>query len=430
MAKDVFYVPIFFIVFRETIEAAIIVSVLLSFVEQLMTSGRLSPNETDEHAFGDHDQEHNAQVKTLIKRMRWQIWAGTLTGLAIALVIGAAFIAVFYTKLNDLWGKTEQIWEGVFCLIACILILIMGLAFLKMDRSRIKWRYKLAAAFSQSSKKMLRNRNANAEDGTVDETVNLTAEDKRESRSSKWALFLLPFITVLREGLEAVVFVGGVSLNAKATSIPLPVVVGLIAGFIVGYLIYRTGSTATLHWFLIISTTILFLIGAGLASRGVGFLQYYVFAKGVGGDVAETGDGPGSYQVAGNVFHLTYGNPESGSPTTNGGWQIFNALFGWNNTATLGTILIYVFYWLVVIAALVYNKWNEGRFTFFGRGSQAYNRRLARREAKARDAELAAQATTPLDEKKGHHDGSDAGSSSGTAPHQLDNRSKEHVPTI
>lgn len=404
---------------------------LLSFVEQLMTTGRLSPNETEEHAFGDHDQEHNAQVKTLIKRMRWQIWAGTLAGLAIALIIGAAFIAVFYTKLNNLWGKTEQIWEGVFCLIACILILIMGLAFLKMDRSRIKWRYKLAAAFSQSSKKMIRNRNRDAtEEGTADETVNLTSEDRRESRSSKWALFLLPFITVLREGLEAVVFVGGVSLNAPATSIPLPVVVGLIAGFIVGYIIYRTGSTGTLHWFLIISTTILFLIGAGLASRGVGFLQYYVFAQGVGGDVAETGDGPGSFQVAGNVWHLTYGNPETGSPTTNGGWQIFNAILGWNNTATLGSILIYVFYWLVVIVALIYNKWSEGRFTFFGRGSSAYNRRIARREAKARDAEIAAQtASTPLDEKKGHE--SDANSSSGATAEELpNNKSKEHIPTI
>lgn len=30
----------------------------------------------------------------------------------------------------------------------------------------------------------------------------------------------------------------------------------------------------------------------------------------MGGDVAETGDGPGSFQVAGNVWHLEYGNPE------------------------------------------------------------------------------------------------------------------------
>ena len=70
-------------------------------------------------------------------------------------------------------------------------------------------------------------------------------------------------------------------------------------------------------------------------------MEYYVFAKGVGGDVAETGDGPGSFRTKGNVWHLTYGNPEvsfcfvpcstagvtcavadnqTGSATTNGGW--------------------------------------------------------------------------------------------------------------
>lgn len=126
-----------------------------------------------------------------------------------------------------------------------------------------------------------------------------------------------------------------VSLGLPATSIPLAVVVGLIAGFAVGkspllpcflpiasrslspfplkgYLIYRTGSTTTLHWFLVGSTSFLCLIGAGLISKGVGFFQYYHFSKGVGGDVAETGDGPGSFQVAGNVWHLEYGNPEVG----------------------------------------------------------------------------------------------------------------------
>lgn len=78
----------------------------------------------------------------------------------------------------------------------------MATAFLKMDRSRIKWRLKLAAAFDQSQAKML------ALEKMSEHERNLA---KQEGRSGKWALFLLPFITLLREGLEAVVFVGGVS---------------------------------------------------------------------------------------------------------------------------------------------------------------------------------------------------------------------------
>ena len=38
--------------------------------------------------------EDDVRVKQIIRRMRIHIWAGTLIGFAIALAIGAAFIAV------------------------------------------------------------------------------------------------------------------------------------------------------------------------------------------------------------------------------------------------------------------------------------------------------------------------------------------------
>jgi len=55
----------------------------------------------------------------------------------------------------------------------------------------------------------------------------------------KYAMFILPFITILREGIEAIVFVAGVSFSSPAAAIPLPVLVGLLAGSIVGYMIYK-----------------------------------------------------------------------------------------------------------------------------------------------------------------------------------------------
>jgi high-affinity iron transporter len=62
----------------------------------------------------------------------------------------------------------------------------MGIAFLKMDKSRVKWRLKLADAFEKSHAKAV---------GT-DDSGNLI--QREEGRSGKWALFLLPFITVVR----------------------------------------------------------------------------------------------------------------------------------------------------------------------------------------------------------------------------------------
>ena len=63
-----------------------------------------------------------------------------------------------------------------------------------------------------------------------------------KAKTGKWVLFILPLITVLREGLEAVVFVGGVSLGQPATSIPVAAIVGLVCGFIVGLIIYEFAS--------------------------------------------------------------------------------------------------------------------------------------------------------------------------------------------
>lgn len=66
----------------------------------------------------------------------------------------------------------------------------MGIAFLRLDQSKAKWRVKLAHAFEKQ-----------------------TSGTDKKSRSGKYALFILPFITVLREGLEAVIFAAGVSFS-------------------------------------------------------------------------------------------------------------------------------------------------------------------------------------------------------------------------
>lgn len=83
----------------------------------------------------------------------------------------------------------EALWEGVFSVLSATIILVTGLSFLKLDRSRIKWRIKLSQAFSE-------------------------VHDGRKGWSQgKWALWSLPFFTILREGLEGVIFVAGVRLS-------------------------------------------------------------------------------------------------------------------------------------------------------------------------------------------------------------------------
>lgn len=152
----------------------------------------------------------------------FQIWRGTGIGVVICLILGCGLIGAFYGLGKDHWTNTEHIWEGVFSLVASIITSIMGVGLLRVSKLQEKWRKKIGNALDSN-----------------ETPIGLTTSSRIKLWGEKYAMFLLPFITVLREGLEAVVFVRGVSFTLPATSIPLPAVIGLIAGSVVGYLIYR-----------------------------------------------------------------------------------------------------------------------------------------------------------------------------------------------
>lgn len=138
-------------------------------------------------------------------------------------------------------------------------------------------------------------------------------------------------------------------------------------------------SITALTLFLVVMTNLILLIGAGLFSRSLGSFQENAYNHLLGVDVDDAGgNGPGSYDVRGNVWHLDCCNPNS--ELDGEGWTIFNAIFGWTNSATrtssrrlslrtrlanltyphsVGTVLSYVFYWLAVIVVLVYMKFTE-----------------------------------------------------------------------
>ena len=85
--------------------------------------------------------------------------------------------------------------------------------------------------------------------------------------------------------------------------------------------------------FMVVMTNFVFLIGAGLFSRAVGSFERNAFNHLLGADVDDAGgDGPGSFRVQGNVWHLDCCNPENNLDGQ--GWSIFNAIFGWTNSAT------------------------------------------------------------------------------------------------
>ncbi|CAK9436779.1 uncharacterized protein LODBEIA_P13010 [Lodderomyces beijingensis] len=316
---NVFNVQIFFVVFRESLEAVIVVSVLLAFLKQGLGTSH-------------GDVQHDPKVYKKLKR---QVWLGSILGVVVCLIIGCAFIGAFYGLGKDIWSQSEDLWEGIFCIIATVLISLMGIPMLRINKMKEKWRVKLAQAL-------------------IKKPSNKMERFKLGQFAKRYALFILPFITCLREGLEAVVFVGGVGLNEPATSFPIPVIVGLIAGILVGTLLYYFGSNMSMQIFLIISTCMLYLIAAGLFSRGIWYFETYKYNQATGGDASENGSGPGTYDIAKSVWHVNCCNPE-----TDNGWDIFNALFGWQNSATYGSVIGYNVYWIAVIATLMLMLYEE-----------------------------------------------------------------------
>ncbi|KAK9466829.1 iron permease FTR1 family-domain-containing protein [Lipomyces arxii] len=310
MANSLFDVSIFFILFRETVEASIIISVLLAFLKQGVG---------------------NSEDTVLYKRLVRQVWVGSAAGFAICLFLGSGCILAWYLLGEDVWAASEDIWEGVFCLIAGIIISLMGQAMLRLSKMKDKWRVKIAKALAKHEGK---------------QTVG--------SFSSRYAMAILPFVTVLRESIEAVVFMGGVSLSAPPSAFPLSVIAGIGCGTSVGYFIYSGGNHMRIQIFLIISTCFLYLVAAGLMSRSVWYFENYHWSQLVGGDVAEVGSGPGSYDIRQSVWHVNCCNP-----LRDGGWMIFQAFLGWQNSATYGSVFMYNLYWICVMVGMVLLKFRE-----------------------------------------------------------------------
>jgi high-affinity iron transporter len=192
--------PVFFITFREALETSIIVSVFLALIDRMVTV------QTNPSLHG--------------KLMR-QIWMGTGFGfLAVVLLATIVMTRIAGLEAETLFG-TEDIWEGTFALAAAVIITIMGAVLLRVSKLQDKWRVKLAQALNP----------AESHKGPLSQRIRYLSE--------KYALFILPFITILREGFEAVIFIAGAGLGTSALAIVLSAFGGLLTGAFVGLLIYE-----------------------------------------------------------------------------------------------------------------------------------------------------------------------------------------------
>ncbi|CUM62658.1 uncharacterized protein PRCAT00000212001 [Priceomyces carsonii] len=354
--EDVFSIQIFFIIFRETLETAIIISVLLSFINQRSDVKSVDPDSLSRGAEND--------IIAMQRKLKLQVWIGAILGFVVCVSVGLAFLVCFYFFGKDFWSYTERLWEGIFSFLSSIVITVMGLGLLRINKvMKIKWWIKLGDAYhdngfaKQTSNSENENNVANENHSEDDEVTPQKGvkEKRRKGFSGRYFLAILPFVTTLREGLEAVVFVGGIGMSQPLTSLPLSIAAGALLGVNVGYALYRGGNKMSLQYFLIFLTCFLYVVSAGLMSRGIWFFELERYVRLCGGlDVSETGSGPGSYDISNSIWHVNCCNG-----LTDGWWMVFNAIFGWTNSATYGSVISYCVYWAAVIIWLKVKLYEE-----------------------------------------------------------------------
>ena len=265
-------VPSLIIALRETLEAAVIISVIIGYL-----------NRTGQ-------QKHK---KTVVLSAVLAI---------IASIIGAF---LFNTLAGGFEGRAEQIFEGITMIIGAILLTTM-----------ILW--------------MMGHQNINQQ---LENNLAKEVVKKREL-----GLFFLVFVSVLREGIELVIFLGAASLVSKDNNL-IGAILGIVLAIILGYVIFSGLMKANINKFFSITSILLILFAAGLIAHSINEFE-------------EAGIIP---IVIEHVWDINPAMNINGSYPAwhENGWlgSILKGLFGYNGDPSLLELIGY-FVYLIIITAI------------------------------------------------------------------------------
>lgn len=199
------FVP-FLIMLREGLEAALIVSLIASYLKRT-------------------------------QRGRWMgaMWAGVLLAAALCLALGIA--------INETTGefpqKEQELFEGIIAVIAVVILSWM-----------VFWMRKVS-------------RNVKAQ---LEQAVD-TALARKGSHG--WALIIMVFFAVAREGLESVFFLLAAFQQDVGIWPPIGAMLGLASAVVLGFLLYWGGIRLNLAAFFKWTSLFILFVAAGLAAGAI-----------------------------------------------------------------------------------------------------------------------------------------------------------------
>lgn len=235
--------PTFVIFFRETLEASLVVGIILAYL----------------HRIGRQD-------RTL------SVWLGV--GFAVALDLAVALFSYHLIHQYD-GSRVQAILEGSTYLAATAMLTYMSF-WMKGQSSQIR--------------------------GDLEHKVDIAL-----SRGSLVALVVLSAVTVGREGLETVFFTLAIALNQQGLPLLLGAVLGLLAGLGVSAWVSRLGRRAPLGLFFNVLGVLLLLFGAGLLADAIESFQSIGWFKVLTGIVWHSQAFLSEGSALGDILHSLFG---------------------------------------------------------------------------------------------------------------------------
>ena len=189
----------FLIGFREALEAALIIGVLISLL-----------------------------YRTRRELMAKWVWGGVV----LALVASVLTWMTFEIFVGEFSKKNEELFEGLLYLVAAILITTV-----------------ILHVIGHASKEVLENK----------------AERAIEIREA-FGIGLLAFVSVWREGVETVIFIGAGTENSDAIT---GLFIGIVLAAAIGYVLFATTKNLDIRFMFNVSTSLLIGFAAYLVMKAI-----------------------------------------------------------------------------------------------------------------------------------------------------------------
>ena len=206
--------PVFFLTLREGLEAALIIGIVLAYLQR---TGR--------------------------QQFVSSVWSGLLAALVFCAVGGT----LIFMALGGLSDRALKLFEGIACLSAAVILTAV-----------IVWMHRNARNLGKELR------------AAVDTAVESSSNSKHS-----WALFGLIFVTVGREGLETILILPGMRSSAELSSgeMTAGIVSGLALAIVLGVAFHRGSKVLDLQRFFRYTGVLLIFFAAGLVAYGIHELQ-------------------------------------------------------------------------------------------------------------------------------------------------------------